>query len=196
LGYLIGDGTLAGTTPRFTTADPALRDDVAELVKPFGATLRHKGNLEYSIISEERTTQAAVAAKLGISQSTVSLVLAGKPGPSHATRESVLEAIGDQTHGRLSANQVTEWLRSFGLWGRTARDKFIPRQVFEQPRHVIAALLNRLYATDGSASVSGPLYRVEYCTISKQLARDVQHLLLRFGIQAKLRVREIAYDSK
>jgi replicative DNA helicase len=38
-------------------------------------------------------------------------------------------------------------------------------------------------------------YRVEYCTVSEQLATDVQHLLLRFGIVAKKRRREVKYKD-
>ena len=40
---------------------------------------------------------------------------------------------------------------------------------------------------DGSAWIDGNIYRIEFCSVSERLARGVQHLLLRFGINAKLR---------
>src|SRR5690606_2353207 len=58
--------------------------------------------------------------------------------------------------------------------------------------------LNRLFATDGWATVlaSGQA-QVGYASVSERLARQVQHLLLRFGIMAKLRQRWVKYrDSR
>ena len=50
------------------------------------------------------------------------------------------------------------WLTSLGLWGKTAHDKFVPDVVFTLVPGEIACFLNRLFATDGWATVlaSGP----------------------------------------
>ena len=92
------------------------------------------------------------------------------------------------------ANPVTEMLRRHELWGKTAHHKSFPRAIFRLPRHRLARFLNRLFATDGTAWVAKAGYaRVGYCSMSEQLARDVQHALTRFGIRAKLRVRSVKY---
>jgi replicative DNA helicase len=92
-------------------------------------------------------------------------------------------------------NPLSSLLRELGLHGKTAHHKFVPEVIFRSPRRQIALFLNRLYACDGSAWVDKDNFRVEYCTVSEQLASDVQHLLLRFGIVAKKRRREVKYKE-
>ena len=89
------------------------------------------------------------------------------------------------THGRR--NPIAAWLDSMGLFGLRSHEKFVPPQVFSLPRHQLALFLRHLWATDGSVTVakSGAV-RVYYGTTSEQLARQLQTLLLRFGIVARL----------
>ena len=89
------------------------------------------------------------------------------------------------THGRR--NPIAAWLDSMGLFGLRSHEKFVPPQVFSLPRHQLALFLRHLWATDGSVTVakSGAV-RVYYGTTSEQLARQLQILLLRFGIVARL----------
>jgi replicative DNA helicase len=90
------------------------------------------------------------------------------------------------THGRR--NPIAAWLDSLGLFGFRSHEKFIPPQVFSLPRYQLALFLHHLWATDGSMTVDkyGSI-RVSYGTSSERLARDVQSLLLRFEIIARLR---------
>jgi replicative DNA helicase len=85
-------------------------------------------------------------------------------------------------------NPIAAWLHSMGLFGLRSHEKFIPPQVFSLPRNQLALFLRHLWATDGSVTVakSGAV-RVYYSTTSERLARDLQILLLRFGIIARLR---------
>jgi len=94
-------------------------------------------------------------------------------------------------------NPLTVWLQEMDVWGKDAHTKSIPAEVFELTRPQIALFLNRLFACDGSLYISGEVGpRVSYSTVSYALARDVQHLLLRFGIVAKLRHRQIRYQDQ
>lgn len=78
-----------------------------------------------------------------------------------------------------------------GLWGKGSRAEFIPAEVFCLPEPQLALFLNRLFATDGWATVLGEgQTQLGYALVSERLARQVQHLLLRFGILASLRRRE------
>jgi len=87
--------------------------------------------------------------------------------------------------------------------GLGSHAKFVPDAILTAPKDQIALFLNRLYATDGSAWTatstggrSGTGYGgITYCSVSERLARDVQHLLLRFGICAALRRRLVAYKG-
>jgi replicative DNA helicase len=90
------------------------------------------------------------------------------------------------THGRR--NPIGAWLDSMGLLGLRSHEKFIPARIFSLPQNQLALFFNHLWATDGSVTVakSGAV-RVYYGTTSERLARDVQSLLLRFGITPRLR---------
>ncbi|HUG08724.1 MAG TPA: replicative DNA helicase [Acidimicrobiia bacterium] len=92
-------------------------------------------------------------------------------------------------------NELTTLLREHGLHGRTAHHKHVPDVIFRAPKRQIALFLNRLYACDGSAWIDKDNHRIEYCTVSAQLADDIQHLLLRFGIVAKKRRRMVGYQG-
>ncbi len=85
-------------------------------------------------------------------------------------------------------NPVTELCRRHGIWGHRSSDKFVPDEIFRLVDHEIARFLSVLYACDGHVYASPRLRQIGYTTISPRLARDVQHLLLRLGVVAKVRV--------
>lgn len=132
--------------------------------------------------SEDEANLAAVEAAAGhfgitprrVAQGTWSHVYL--PSPHHLT------------HGRR--NPIAEWLDRFGLYGKRAHEKFLPREVFSLPDDQIRLFLRHLWATDGSVTVgtsgSRPV-RVYYATSSRQLADDVQLLLLRVDLRSRLR---------
>jgi replicative DNA helicase len=96
------------------------------------------------------------------------------------------------TRGRR--NPIAAWLDSMGLFGLRSYEKFIPPQVFSLPQSQLALFLRHLWATDGSVTVTkAGNVRVYYSTTSEPLARQVQVLLLRFGVIAKLRSVGNAY---
>ena len=61
--------------------------------------------------------------------------------------------------------------------------KYVPDEVFELCDENIALFLARLWEGDGRFSMKGP---ASYDTVSQRLASEVQHLLLRLGIIARL----------
>jgi replicative DNA helicase len=78
-------------------------------------------------------------------------------------------------------NPLVLRLKELGLWGKNAQNKTVPGVVFRLTRQQIALFLNRLFATDGWATVlADGQSQLGYCTTSEKLARQVQHLLLRF----------------
>jgi replicative DNA helicase len=93
------------------------------------------------------------------------------------------------THGVYSP--VRQWLEQFGIWGLRSYEKFVPEQVFAQPRESIATFLRHLWSTDGCIAMKkvaqGYYPHIYYASSSLQLASGVQTLLLRFGINARLK---------
>ena len=93
-------------------------------------------------------------------------------------------------------NSLTYWLEKLGLMGKNAHQKTVPDIVFRLRRSQVALFLNRLFSTDGWATVlTSGQSQLGYCSVSEGLARHVQHLLLRFGIIAALKKRLVKYKN-
>ena len=82
------------------------------------------------------------------------------------------------------------------LRGCHSRDKHIPDFVWTLRRELQVEFVKALWATDGSFPPRPPSQKAryggataEFTTISERLAQDVQHLLLRLGVSARLRRR-------
>jgi replicative DNA helicase len=85
-------------------------------------------------------------------------------------------------------NPIAAWLDSMGLFGLRSHEKFIPPQIFSLPQNQLALFVRHLWATDGSVTVGKHgAVRLYYGTTSERLARELQILLLRFGIISRLR---------
>jgi replicative DNA helicase len=147
-----------------------------------------------------------VANSLGVSPSLVYQWVAGKVAPSESAFAKIVTLLkldasvvvpgGLASISKNRPNRLTQWLQEQGVWGKPAADKTIPATVFRYTRAKLALFLNRLFACDGSVYIQNKSQpAISYSTVSKQLAHDVQHLLLRFGILAKLRHRQIKYQG-
>ena len=91
------------------------------------------------------------------------------------------------THGKR--NPVAKWLDELGVFGLRSHEKRVPDAVFAQPRWAIETFLRHLWATDGCVWLGGSSKKavnVYYATSSRRLADDVQTLLLRLGINARV----------
>ena len=95
------------------------------------------------------------------------------------------------------ANGVTAWLKQLSIYGHKSQTKFVPAPIFKLCRQKVALFLNRLFATDGWATVlrSGQP-QLGFASTSRRLAGQVQHLLLRFGIIASLKERAVKYKQE
>lgn len=160
LGHFIGDGcTLPTHAIQYTTREQDLAEIVAGLAtEVFGDEVRPRIHKE----------------------------------PGRSWYQIFVPPSRQLTHG--VHNPVRMWLESLGAFGLRSHEKRVPAKVFAQPREAIAVFLRHLWATDGSLSLKkikgGRQHypHVYYATSSRQLACDVQALLLRLGINARLKV--------
>jgi replicative DNA helicase len=103
---------------------------------------------------------------------------------------------GMEAINTLHKNSLKFWLEELGLMGKNAHQKTVPDIVFKLERSQIALFLNRLFSTDGWATLlTSGQSQLGYCSVSEKLARQVQHLLLRFGIIAALKKRLVKYKN-
>ncbi|MBS1795179.1 MAG: DNA gyrase subunit A, partial [Acidobacteria bacterium] len=88
---------------------------------------------------------------------------------------------------QVVSQYVVGLLRNLGLEGKSS-EKRIPEAILQSPKPVVAAFLRGLFEGDGSVERSGTsLLRVTLTSISRELVRQTQTLLLRFGIVSTLR---------
>lgn len=194
--FRIEDSDGSGSPTVYVAAD-------TELV--FEKRCQFAANLTTALKSAGRSDRS-LAMELGVSPSLVcqwkqarcvpagdtSLRLAAAVG---VAQEELFEGTGEAA-SRNARNALTLWLESLGLRGRTARYKFVPEIIFRSRERAVAIFLNRLFATDGWATVlaSGQA-QLGFATVSERLARQVQHLLLRFGIISALRRKAVLYKG-
>ncbi len=233
LAYMIGDGCMKGTNPRFTNGNVVVRDDFREAVSLFGglavrecdsngtrvptlcvsADESHRSACRRSFarvldeaISGLPYSAACFAEEVGVSPASITNWRRGRTVPDDEAFSRLSKVLaesgagmdfGDLRAARKNArNLLVEWLDGLGLWSLGAKGKFVPRAVFKASKEEVALFLNRLFATDGWATVlaSGQA-QIGYCSISERLARQVQHLLLRFGVIAALKKRSVRYGD-
>ncbi len=197
VGVRVRDSQGTRTPTVFVVGEPAF---IAPHRRAFGARVR-------DAVSRYPHTARHVAQQLGVSPALVSIWQIGYCVPNaddfeRLCRELNVEPAALAPHGlaaisRSSKNPVTLWLMEQGVWGSDAHAKRIPQAIFELRKPLVALFLNRLFACDGSiyqGRTANP--QVSYGTVSEGLARDVQHLLLRFGVIAQLRRREVSYRGE
>lgn len=138
------------------------------------------------------------ARRAGVSYGMLQVWQRGSCTPSQRELENLAAAIGcplsdvapEARHLAERNTPIARFLDRHGLRGVRAADKAIPPCIFRLPRGQLALFLRTLFTGDGSVYVGRYGHPgLSYSTISRRLAEDVQHLLLRFGIVTKLRTK-------
>jgi predicted phage terminase large subunit-like protein len=96
---------------------------------------------------------------------------------------------------------IRDWLRQTDLAGYKSGFKRVPEWVFHGTNEQIALFLGSYFSCDGTVSKKGLDRKgearagasIEFYSISEPLLRDVQHLLLRVGVQSRLAVKTGKY---
>lgn len=103
---------------------------------------------------------------------------------THTRRRNMHDVYGkriDQTQ----PTGIVSWIEKLGLRNTNSYTKFIPDEIFELTNRQIALLISRMWEGDGHINEEGR--SAYYATSSERVARQLQHLLLRLGIVARLR---------
>jgi replicative DNA helicase len=81
-------------------------------------------------------------------------------------------------------SKILRYMDLVGVHGVRGPDKFVPDFIFGLRQEKLRLYLNRLFTCDAIIETSG---RITYRTTSVRMARQVQHLLARFGVVCFLR---------
>lgn len=233
LAYLLGDGSLTQSSPRFTNVNPEIQQDFMACVADFGglkATLKNYPNrapgidvsADMKVIKKNRLNFAQTLCTLidnaGLNHRQFALALEVPPSSVHywtqgktVPQSSIVDKLceffeitketlllnGTSFTAKNSQNALTLWLDDLGVWGKNAHNKIIPDVVFTLPKEQMAIFISHLFSTDGWATLlSSGQSQLGYCSVSEKLIRQLQHLLLRFGVVAKIRQRKTRLNQK
>jgi replicative DNA helicase len=84
-------------------------------------------------------------------------------------------------------SNLQDWLKSVDVGSNLPQNKLVPAIIFQLPKLQLATFLNCLFTSGGWITVAGQEQpEIGFETVSKKLAQQVQHLLLRFGVLAGL----------
>ncbi len=162
LAYLISEGSLTQSSPKFTNADPEILEDFQSAIKQFDSSLHTN---TYSKVGQGNVLTLQVCGRY-------------------------INALGPQEKSTLQV-----FLDTNKLSHTSSYNKKVPETVFTLQKHLLALFLNRLFSGDGwfeEKEQEGTLYgtkrirKIEYSSNSETLIRQVQHLLLRFGILSSI----------
>lgn len=100
---------------------------------------------------------------------------------------------GHFTGNKHKKNAALDYARKYGLMGKDAFKKTIPEEIFTLDNRSVSVFLSRLYSCDGWAYSRSNRGEIGYCTVNEELARQIQHLLLRFGVHSKVYKKKTSY---
>jgi len=172
LAYLIAEGHLSNGFVLFSNMDPPIITDFTHAVASFDDNLRidMHGKLGTYRVSQKKKVMIPSSKRNAKGQ------FANAP--------------------YFLQSSIRQWLETLDLYGKLSSEKFFPKNIFQLPKHQLALFLNRLFSCDGTIYSKSNLWFVSYCSTSNILIAQLQHLLLRFGIIAKIRKRTIKRDNK
>ena len=93
-------------------------------------------------------------------------------------------------------NPVKSWLKSLGCYGYYAKEKWIPEEIFKLNKESLSLFLSRLFSCDGSLYKTKNSWEISYSSSSSKLIKQVQNILLRFGVISKLRTKTVKCNKK
>ncbi len=179
LSYLIAEGYFK-TAVLFSNSDPAIIKEVRDSIQEFDRELK--------IVKEKkdhyRVSQPTFKGKV--------LDMSGMSWNAHGF------AKGSKTINKKRSIRL--FLEGVGIWGLGSPKRFIPDIIFKLPKKQLSLFLNRLFSCDGSIYKTRKgntrQWEICYCSSSKRMIHQIQHLLLRFGILGSFRKKTIHLNDK
>ncbi|MCL5407530.1 MAG: replicative DNA helicase [Patescibacteria group bacterium] len=88
-------------------------------------------------------------------------------------------------------NPIVKWLdEELGIFDQRSGEKEIPELIFTLSQKQLALFVRHLFSTDGGLTFSSGIWRLHYASKSEKLIKSLQHLLLRFEIQSRIKINK------
>lgn len=101
----------------------------------------------------------------------------------------IIKKTGNNVDYVISDKYLRKYFEYIGLGYEDAFNKEIPKIILESPKNIISKFIRGLFDTDGGISNS----YLEYCTASEKMSKQIQIILLNFGIVS---TRKIKFNKK
>ena len=177
LAYLLAEGHIVNSYCLFSNMDDKIFKDFEDSVKRFDKNLK--------VVEWPKGRKGCYGVTQLKKEVDISNLKIGKNGCF--VKGSKIKSL---------KSSMVRWLIDLGVYNKKSVDKFIPQEIFRLPKNQLALFLNRLFSCDGSIFFSTNHWGVSYSSSSEKLIRQVQHLLLRFGVLSKLRKKHVKCNLK
>ena len=186
LAIWMGDGSKSKTTYTFTNETPEVIKEVQAICKRNNLRYHQGAGLQHTVciytplktsLKKYKQTMVCWYRKQGYSKETALKMAIEKGNQKAKMRQSLLHP--------------SQELKDLGMYEMNTYTLRVPDKVMRLGNSQIATFLNWLFACDGSFYKG----RIEYCSVSYNLCKDIQTLLSRFYINSTLREKQVKYNG-
>jgi intein/homing endonuclease len=102
----------------------------------------------------------------------------------------------------VQKRSIRKFIEKYGLFGCLSIQKSIPEKIMKLKKENLSVFLSRLFSCDGGIyrklvyKKTGGYWETFYSSSSEKLIKQVQSLLLKFGILSKIRSKKIKLNNK
>lgn len=175
LAYLIAEGHTKKIV-LFTNSDEKIVQDFIKSLKEFDNTLEliNEKKFHYRISSPNWKNKVLVHSK-------------------ERNRHGQFLKGSSNLYEKRSIRKLIEREKLFGL---LAPQKFLSDNIMRLKKEQLSLFMNRLFSCDGSVYKSSNYWQISYSSSSQKMIRQIQNILLRFGIISKLRDKKVKCNGK
>ena len=101
-----------------------------------------------------------------------------------------------QSKNIFKKRSIRELIERDKMFGLLATEKFLSDEIIQLKKEQLSLFLNRLFSCDGSIYKVNDYWEISYSSSSNKLIKQIQSLLLRYGILSKLRDKKIKNNNK
>src|SRR3989344_4481135 len=178
LAYLIAEGHIKKTL-FFTNYDNIIAEDLRNSLKLLD------GSIDLALTKSRKGQYRIYTRKKRIVR-------------SYSAKRDALGRFLKGTTIEHEKNEIRKFLEAHNIFNLLSKEKFIPDYILKLTKNKLALFINRLFSCDGSVykpRKEQNYWEVSYSSSSEKLARQIQSLLLRFGILARLRAKKVKLNN-
>ena len=187
LAVWMGDGSKGKTTYTFTNDTPEVIDEVKAICK--------RNNLRYHQgVGYQHTVCVYTPLKVTLKKYKHSMACWYKKQgyPKEVAIRMAINKSNEKARIRQSLLNPYQELKDLGMYEMNTYTLRVPNKVMRLSNDQVAIFLNMLFACDGSFYKG----RIESCSVSYNLCKDIQSLLSRFDICSTIREKQVKYKDE